>query len=248
MNMLQKNGNEIDIDDVEDEYIKDYNDENKGINKNENVEEIMKKMKMMVITANDKGLQDAQDHIVVDENDVEDNYSLDEIGIDHDDQNEENNDKNEDDIFDEETNINMENFKEEVMSNIDYVGDDDDSNNEDDNKYNNDSVIIVERWELLCANTGKKIKQAFEESQQTMPWLVLRFSNENTRKNLNQTFQVNHIPSLVVVDKDGRIITPYDMELFEEFGVEGYPFIAERIVEVTESQTGHSVKRSRTQS
>ena len=65
-----------------------------------------------------------------------------------------------------------------------------------------------------------------------MPWLALPFSDENTRKKLNQAFQVDGISCLVFLDKEGKAITTEGVEIIEEYGAEGYPFTAERIDEL----------------
>ena len=67
-------------------------------------------------------------------------------------------------------------------------------------------------------------EMSFEEYHHTMPWLALPFSNENTRKKLNQAFQVDDISCLVFLDKEGKAITTEGVEIIEEYGSEGYPF------------------------
>ena len=75
-------------------------------------------------------------------------------------------------------------------------------------------------------------EKSFEEYHHTMPWLALPFSDENTRKKLNQAFQVDGILRLVFLDKEGKAITTEGVEIIEEYGAEGYPFTAERIDEL----------------
>jgi len=75
-------------------------------------------------------------------------------------------------------------------------------------------------------------EKSFEEYHHTMPWLALPFSDENTRKKLDQVFKVDGIPCLVFLDKEGRAITTEGVETIGEYGVEAYPFTAERIDEL----------------
>nr|ABR16144.1 unknown [Picea sitchensis]ACN41140.1 unknown [Picea sitchensis] len=75
-------------------------------------------------------------------------------------------------------------------------------------------------------------EKSFEEYHHTMPWLALPFSDENTRKNLNQAFQVHGIPCLVILDKEGRVITAKGVEIIKEYSAEAYPFTAERLDEL----------------
>merc|ERR1711915_49463 len=72
-------------------------------------------------------------------------------------------------------------------------------------------------------------EKSFEKYHRIMPWLALPYSDENTRHKLDLTFQVNTIPCLVVIDKEGRLVTTQGVEIIEDHGVEAYPFTAERI-------------------
>jgi nucleoredoxin len=73
-------------------------------------------------------------------------------------------------------------------------------------------------------------EKSFEEYHRTMPWLALPFSDENTREKLDEAFHVYDIPYLVLLNKEGGVITTEGVELIDEYGVE--PFTAERFDEL----------------
>ena len=66
-----------------------------------------------------------------------------------------------------------------------------------------------------------------------MPWISLPFSDEKTRKKLDEVFQVEGISCLVLLDKEDRVITTEGVEIIEGYGIEGYPFTIERLDEKT---------------
>lgn len=92
-------------------------------------------------------------------------------------------------------------------------------------------LLEKEDFEIVFISVDRDEK-SFEEYHHTMPWLALPFSDKDTRKKLNQAFQVDGIPCLVVLDKEGRVITTEGVDIIGEYGVEGYPFTAERLDEL----------------
>lgn len=62
-----------------------------------------------------------------------------------------------------------------------------------------------------------------------MPWLAVPFSDLETRKGVKDLFKVRGIPHLVVIDANGKVCTDQGVVVVREYGVEGYPFTAERI-------------------
>jgi len=72
-------------------------------------------------------------------------------------------------------------------------------------------------------------EKSFEKYHRIMPWLALPFSDENTRQKLEQAFQVNSIPCLVVIDKEGKVVTTEGVKIIGDYGVEAYPFSAGRL-------------------
>lgn len=61
-------------------------------------------------------------------------------------------------------------------------------------------------FELVFASSDKDEKQ-FSEYYGTMPWLALPFSDRERKNKLSKQFNVQGIPTLVVVDSDGSLIT-----------------------------------------
>lgn len=62
-----------------------------------------------------------------------------------------------------------------------------------------------------------------------MPWLAIPFSDLETRKGLKDLFKVRGIPHLVVIDANGKVSTVQGTKVVTEYGVDGYPFTAEKI-------------------
>eukprot|EP01018_Ginkgo_biloba_P027555 Gb_22389 [translate_table: standard] len=75
-------------------------------------------------------------------------------------------------------------------------------------------------------------KKSFEEYHQIMPWLALPFSDSQTREKLDEIFDVAGIPTLLLLDKEGRTISTDGVEIIEEHGAQAYPFTAERLDEL----------------
>ncbi|VFQ79379.1 unnamed protein product [Cuscuta campestris] len=69
-----------------------------------------------------------------------------------------------------------------------------------------------------------------------MPWTAIPFSDSATRDRLNGLFTVSGIPHLVILDENGKVSTKDGVEIIFDYGVEGYPFTAERIKELKEAQ------------
>ncbi|VFQ89936.1 unnamed protein product [Cuscuta campestris] len=69
-----------------------------------------------------------------------------------------------------------------------------------------------------------------------MPWTAIPFSDSVTRDRLNGLFTVSGIPHLVILDGNGKVSTEDGVEIIFDYGVEGYPFTAERIKELKEAQ------------
>ncbi|XP_019153361.1 PREDICTED: probable nucleoredoxin 2 [Ipomoea nil] len=81
--------------------------------------------------------------------------------------------------------------------------------------------------------------EAFAAYRASMPWLAIPFSDLETKKSLNQRFNVEGIPCLVVLqpnnNKDDAIV--YDgVELVYRYGVEAFPFTKERLQKLREDE------------
>ncbi|XP_054823081.1 probable nucleoredoxin 1 [Prosopis cineraria] len=69
-----------------------------------------------------------------------------------------------------------------------------------------------------------------------MPWLAVPFSDSDTRSSLDQLFQVQGIPHLVILDENGKVATEDGTEVVLEHGAEAYPFTPERIKELKDQE------------
>ena len=61
-------------------------------------------------------------------------------------------------------------------------------------------------FELVFASSDKDEGQ-FKEYYGTMPWLALPFSDRDRKNQLSKLYKVSGIPSLVVVDQEGNLVT-----------------------------------------
>ncbi|XP_008459537.2 probable nucleoredoxin 1 isoform X2 [Cucumis melo] len=61
-----------------------------------------------------------------------------------------------------------------------------------------------------------------------MPWLSIPFDDLETQKKLKILLQLRSIPYLVVIDGNGKVSSDDGVNLVKEFGVDAYPFTADR--------------------
>ena len=76
--------------------------------------------------------------------------------------------------------------------------------------------------------------EMFEEYCSEMPWLAIPFSDSDTRDHLDELFRVRGIPHLVIIGENGKVLTDSGVEIIREYGVDSFPFTAERIKELKE--------------
>jgi nucleoredoxin len=74
--------------------------------------------------------------------------------------------------------------------------------------------------------SGDKDEEAFQEYFNEMPWLALPFSDRDLKQDLNKVFQVNGIPTLVLLKADGTLITDEGRDAIS-FGAEFFPWSPE---------------------
>uniref|UniRef100_A0A0C9S7G1 protein-disulfide reductase n=1 Tax=Wollemia nobilis TaxID=56998 RepID=A0A0C9S7G1_9CONI len=72
---------------------------------------------------------------------------------------------------------------------------------------------------------------SFQEYFGSMPWLALPFGDK-TGKDLSRYFQIEGIPTLIVLGPDGKTLQTEGVELIMEHGVSIYPFTKERLDEL----------------
>ncbi|XP_060214261.1 probable nucleoredoxin 1 [Lycium barbarum] len=84
--------------------------------------------------------------------------------------------------------------------------------------------------------TADQDDESFNAYFSKMPWLAVPFSDSETRKRLDELFDVNGIPHLVILGASGKVVTDSGVEIIAEHGVEGYPFTQERLNEIKEQE------------
>lgn len=78
--------------------------------------------------------------------------------------------------------------------------------------------------------------ESFKEYFSKMPWLAIPFSDSETRDNLDGLFDVVGIPSLVILDENGVVLTKDGVGLIREYGADAYPFTSEKVREIKEEE------------
>jgi len=94
----------------------------------------------------------------------------------------------------------------------------------------NEVVKKGEAFEIVFLSSDKELK-AFEEYHASMPWLALPFS-DNTVKKLSRYFQVQGIPTLIILGPDGKTVQTNAVSLIRDYGIRAYPFTKERVNEL----------------
>ncbi|XP_043699388.1 probable nucleoredoxin 1 [Telopea speciosissima] len=69
-----------------------------------------------------------------------------------------------------------------------------------------------------------------------MPWLAFPFIDSERIDRLDELFKVRGVPHLTILDPNGEIVNNDGVDIIDEYGVEGYPFTQERIIELKEQQ------------
>ncbi|XP_010651408.1 probable nucleoredoxin 1 [Vitis vinifera] len=90
-------------------------------------------------------------------------------------------------------------------------------------------------FEIIFVSRDKG-DQLFNEYFSKMPWLAIPFSDSDTRDHLKKLFKVRGIPSLAMLDESGKVLSSEGVEIIKDYGVEGYPFTAEKIKELKEKE------------
>lgn len=81
----------------------------------------------------------------------------------------------------------------------------------------------------------------FENYHRNMPWLAVPYSDLKTKKMLNQRFEVEGIPYLIMLDMKGKTMQTECVELIYKYGIQAFPFTPERLAELEyEEQTRHA--------
>ncbi|XP_010256393.1 PREDICTED: uncharacterized protein LOC104596799 [Nelumbo nucifera] len=90
-------------------------------------------------------------------------------------------------------------------------------------------------FEVIFVSSDKD-NESFIQHFSKMPWFAVPFSDAMTRDRLHEVFKVNNIPSLVILDKKGRVSSYNGAWIVRVHGVQGYPFTPEWIEKLQEDE------------
>ncbi|KAL3505433.1 hypothetical protein ACH5RR_035274 [Cinchona calisaya] len=93
-------------------------------------------------------------------------------------------------------------------------------------------------FEVVFVSSDEDL-DAFNSYRACMPWLAIPFSDLNTKKNLNRRFDIEGIPSLIILQpnnyKEDAAIRE-GVELLYRYGIQVFPFTEERLQELQEKE------------
>ncbi|KAL7536697.1 hypothetical protein ACHAXR_007345 [Thalassiosira sp. AJA248-18] len=81
-------------------------------------------------------------------------------------------------------------------------------------------------FEIVFVSSDRS-RDAFEKYHSMMPWLALPFHNQDKKEELSARYKVSGIPTLVILDSDGELITDNGrMAVSNESCIEDFPWIS----------------------
>jgi nucleoredoxin len=78
-------------------------------------------------------------------------------------------------------------------------------------------------FEIVFVSSDRD-EASFTEYHHSMPWLAVPFQDRATKNALSQKFGVSGIPTLVLLDEEGKTITQNGRSLIYEEGADGFPY------------------------
>ncbi|XP_077246691.1 putative nucleoredoxin 2 [Tasmannia lanceolata] len=92
-------------------------------------------------------------------------------------------------------------------------------------------------FEIVFVSADEDL-EAFDRYRSTMPWLSVPFSDLESKKALNCLFDIEGIPSLIVLqpDKDAEMAVRDGVELVYRYGVRAFPFSRARLEELKKEE------------
>ncbi|KAK4485766.1 hypothetical protein RD792_008412 [Penstemon davidsonii] len=97
----------------------------------------------------------------------------------------------------------------------------------------NELIQLGKNLEIVFIS-GDVDNESFDLYFSKMPWHAIPFSDSETREQLDKLFSVKGIPHLVILDENGKLLTDEGVEIIQEHGVEGYPFVPQHIEKLKE--------------
>ncbi|KAL6011444.1 hypothetical protein ACLOJK_001892 [Asimina triloba] len=89
-----------------------------------------------------------------------------------------------------------------------------------------------EKFEVVPISLDDE-EQSFKESFDSMPWLALPFKDK-LRDRLTRYFELQTLPTLVIIGKDGKTLMSNASEIIEDHGIDAYPFSTEKLAELAD--------------
>ena len=75
-------------------------------------------------------------------------------------------------------------------------------------------------------NSGDDFRSYLDE----MPWLAIPFDNEEEKNNCSIKFEVEGLPTLVLLDaENGNVISEDGRKIIDEYGADAFPFNKDRL-------------------
>lgn len=90
---------------------------------------------------------------------------------------------------------------------------------------------VGSNFEVIFVSSDEN-QASFDMFHSTMPWPAIPYSDLQSKKSLTQTFQIEGIPSLVILNPQGGIIQMDAVDLVYKYGDKAFPFSPERIAEL----------------
>lgn len=96
---------------------------------------------------------------------------------------------------------------------------------------------LVEVYENLLSESCFEVvfissdrdEESFKGYFSKMPWLAIPFSDSAAIKGLKDLFKVRGIPTLVILDGTGKVLSDRGVRFIREYGAEAYPFTPEKM-------------------
>jgi len=79
-------------------------------------------------------------------------------------------------------------------------------------------------------------EEQFKEYFESMPWLAIPYEDDKARDSLTKQFKIDGIPSLLIFNGSGDVISEEGTELIGEYEKEGFPWTTERIEQLKQER------------
>eukprot|EP00128_Syssomonas_multiformis_P013022 Colp12_sorted_trinity150504_noHs@30155 len=92
------------------------------------------------------------------------------------------------------------------------------------------------KFEIVFVSSDSD-QNSFDEYFKEMPWAALPFEDRATKNELSKLFKVQGIPSLVLLNGQGKVIAEDGRSLLGKYGASGFPYSEARLAELKEEET-----------